>query len=121
MTAQQNEALMTALQKCVRQELGRLLIEGAFANRMSNEAPITREELARLMRNEIGNAMNRSGGAEAQSEFIEVDEVCSILKISKVTLHKWKRQGKLPFYRLGSRILFRRSDVMALPSKVTIG
>lgn len=39
------------------------------------------------------------------------DEVCDVLKLTKSTLYRFARDGKIPCVRLGSLIRFRRADV----------
>ena len=48
---------------------------------------------------------------ETTEDFITVKEVARLLGISLVTVHKWKKDGKLKFHRFGSRIRFRKSEV----------
>ena len=45
-------------------------------------------------------------------ELLSIKQVCELLKISKVTLHKWKRQGKIPFHRLAGKVYFKKSEVL---------
>jgi len=37
---------------------------------------------------------------------LKVDEVAEYLGVSKVTIHTWKRKGKIPFHRLGRKVYF---------------
>ena len=39
-------------------------------------------------------------------------EAAELLKISLVTLSNYKREGRLPFYRLGNRVYFKKGDIM---------
>ena len=48
----------------------------------------------------------------------EIQEIVKFLRVSRMTVHKWKEQGKIPFRRISSRIFFKRSEV--LESLVTI-
>ena len=48
----------------------------------------------------------------------EFDEVCKILNLSKVSIHEKKRRGEIPFHRLGGRIYFYKSEVLAAMKKV---
>ncbi len=41
------------------------------------------------------------------------DEACKIYGVSKVTLHKWKTEGRVKFYRIGTRIRYKKSDLLA--------
>ena len=39
-------------------------------------------------------------------------EVAELLKISLVTVHKYQKEGTLPFYKLGWHVYFRKGDIM---------
>lgn len=41
-------------------------------------------------------------------------ELSEFLDVSKVTIHKWRKEGRIPFIRIGSRIRFKKSDVLAV-------
>lgn len=40
-----------------------------------------------------------------------IDELAKYLKCSKVTIHRYKKDGMFPFYKAGRKIYFRRSEV----------
>lgn len=44
--------------------------------------------------------------------FLTAKEVCKLLSVSLVTLHKWKKDGKIKFHRFGSRIRFKRNEIL---------
>ena len=48
-----------------------------------------------------------------QSDYITRKEVCSLLKISLPTLHDWTRIGRLVSYKIGTRVLYRQSEVLS--------
>ncbi len=48
---------------------------------------------------------------------ITVPEVAENLRIAQVTVRKWVREQRLPFYRLGSRIFFRNADIIDFVEK----
>ena len=35
-----------------------------------------------------------------------------LFNVSKVTIHKWKKRGLLPFYKMNRKVYFKRSEVM---------
>ena len=49
---------------------------------------------------------------ETTEDFITVKEVARLLGVSLVTVHKWKKDGKLKFYQFGSRIRFKKSEIL---------
>ena len=49
---------------------------------------------------------------EKQDELIKIEEVAKMLNVSKVTIFAWKKQGKIPFYRIANKIYFKRNEVI---------
>lgn len=43
--------------------------------------------------------------------YLTSEELCSILKISRRTLHDYRSNGILPFIQLPGKVLFRESDI----------
>lgn len=50
--------------------------------------------------------------ATARSEWLTVGEACDTLRVTKATLYRWARQGRLRLYKLSSRATrLRRSEL----------
>ena len=49
----------------------------------------------------------------ATEEWLDNQDVIQMLKISKRSLQTYRDSGKLPYYRIGSKILYRRSEIEA--------
>ena len=45
------------------------------------------------------------------TEYLTRSEVCKLLKIDMSSLHRWRKEGKIPSYGLGNRVYFKRSEV----------
>ncbi|MHA6248185.1 helix-turn-helix domain-containing protein [Pontibacter sp. CAU 1760] len=45
-------------------------------------------------------------------EPISIQEVCSLLRVSRPTLHSWMAQGKIPFHRKGRRVYLFKTEVL---------
>ena len=71
-----------------------------FANQLINSAT----EVARLQ-------IQR---ADISKELFTIDEVCEMLKVSKMTLHRWDKNGVLKKIEVGGHRRYRRSDVEAV-------
>lgn len=71
-----------------------------FANQLINSAT----EVARLQ-------IQR---ADISKELLTIDEVCEMLKVSKMTLHRWDKNGVLKKIDVGGHRRYRRSDVEAV-------
>jgi excisionase family DNA binding protein len=51
---------------------------------------------------------------------LKIEEICSILHVSKVTIHKWKKAGRIPFHRISNRIFFKRCEVIESLKKIDL-
>ena len=71
-----------------------------FANQLINSAT----EVARLQ-------IQRS---DISKELLTIDEVAEMLKVSKMTLHRWDKNGVLKKIEVGGHRRYRRSDVEAV-------
>lgn len=49
---------------------------------------------------------------EIQPSLLTLKETAALLRHHPKTVERWARDGKIPFYRVGSRVLFQRSDVL---------
>jgi len=49
---------------------------------------------------------------DSQEDFLTVKQVSKLLGVSLVTIHKWKKDGKIKFHRFGTRIRFNRSEIL---------
>lgn len=52
--------------------------------------------------------------AEREEKLYTSEEVCKILRCSRPTLHRWKRDGLIPFVRIGTNIRYKESDLKKL-------
>ena len=46
------------------------------------------------------------------SEYIGMKELCALLKVSKVTIHVWKKNGLIPFQKIGGKLLFEKQAIL---------
>lgn len=44
---------------------------------------------------------------------LETKEVLEKLKISPATLYNWRNQGKIPFHKIGRRVYYKESQILA--------
>ena len=45
---------------------------------------------------------------------LTINEVCSLLKISRQTLNKWRREGKLKSVKINSRVYFSKAEIVSI-------
>lgn len=43
---------------------------------------------------------------------VTVKELCGFLGVTEATIIRWRKKGKIPFMKIGSRILFQKSAVL---------
>lgn len=48
---------------------------------------------------------------EDYEKLLTADEVCTELKVSRMTLHRWNKMGYLPCIHVGKSVRYRRSDI----------
>ena len=47
-----------------------------------------------------------------EEDFLTRKEVAKLLSVSNVTLSKWQKNGTLKFHRFGTRIRFKKSEIL---------
>jgi len=45
-------------------------------------------------------------------ELLAIEDIQKIFKVSKVTVHKWKKKGLIPFYKMNRKVYFKKSEVI---------
>lgn len=87
---------------------------------MNNEIvllPVSIEELETRLVNRFKVLFGSLQPAPDQTpaeDYITVKQAAKLLQVSAVTIHTWKREGKLKFYRFGTRIRFKQSEIESL-------
>ncbi|RYU81805.1 DNA-binding protein [Hymenobacter persicinus] len=49
----------------------------------------------------------------ATEPLLQMAQVCQLLSITRPTCNKWMAEGRLPSYRQGRRVYFKRAEVLA--------
>ena len=73
------------------------------------------EDLGTAIRRECQNVLSASVKTEVESpdQLLTVREVSELLSITVQTVHFYKKQGTLPFYKISGRTYLKRSEVIA--------
>jgi len=66
-----------------------------------------RQHFVRLAMDKIDNEKSES----KLSEYMTVDEVAKLLKLSKKTIRNWTSEGKIPSVKLGSAVRYRKTQI----------
>ncbi len=48
------------------------------------------------------------------SKFYKIEDVCELLQVSKITMYRWIKSGKITAYKVGKSYLFKVEDVHKL-------
>lgn len=75
-------------------------------------SPIPLEELISRLKSELNIVQPPEPQGAKEEEFLTAKEVSKLLGVSLVTLHNWKKKGMIKYYRFGSRIRFKKSEVL---------
>lgn len=75
--------------------------------------PIALKDLEKLLRDCVKSELqNFKPEAPPDDEFFGSKEASKILGISLVTLHFWRKQGRVRFYKIATRIRFKKSELL---------
>ena len=76
-------------------------------------------ELSELIKKSVRESFNNElrefikGSVREEEPLLQIEDACQLLKVSKVTIHKWKKQNKIRYYRIGRKIYFKRSELIS--------
>lgn len=45
-------------------------------------------------------------------DLLSTEDIQKVFKVSKVTVHKWKKKGLIPFYKMNRKVYFKKSEVI---------
>ncbi len=68
--------------------------------------------------NLLANLTPISPISEPLDRFVDDNEAQNITGFSNVTLWKMRRAGKLSVYKIGTKLRYKTSDLMALPKRI---
>lgn len=77
---------------------------------------ISAEELVKTIKDGIQEALSHklanSSTKENEDDLLTIEEVQKIFRVSKVTIHKWKKQGLIPFHKMNRKLYFKKSEII---------
>jgi len=50
---------------------------------------------------------------EPSDDLLNIEDIQKVFNVSKVTVHKWKKKGLLPYYKMNRKVYFKKSEVIA--------
>jgi excisionase family DNA binding protein len=75
---------------------------------LHNLSPLELEMLIKKIVEEVLN----NAPIDNPYELLTREEACSLLKINKTSLWKWTKKGKIIAYGIGTRVLYKKSELM---------
>ncbi len=76
------------------------------------------DELKEIIQDSINSEFAKiANQTNETSDLIKAKEACSFLQVSKVTLYNWMNEGLISGYYLGSRLYFKKSELIESLSK----
>jgi excisionase family DNA binding protein len=76
---------------------------------------INKEEFRTIIKDVMNEVLEKNSNEtpiNTSDDLIKIDEVSKLLQVSEVTIHKWKKDGLIPFHKLNRRLYFKKSEVM---------
>ncbi len=70
------------------------------------------DELRKILNESIADALSNVSQKSEEEKLLSRKEVAKFFRISLVTLNKWRRQNKIPFHKINSRIYFKHSEIL---------
>ena len=49
---------------------------------------------------------------EVEENLLSIEDLVKMFNVSKVTIHKWKKKGIIPFYKMNRRVYFKKSEII---------
>lgn len=81
---------------------------------------LTKEEIKELVHEAVRSEFHKISDELRPEELISRKETADILQISLVTLNKYSKKGILPSYKIGSRVRYKRHEVLDALNKLRI-
>lgn len=79
---------------------------------LHNLAPQDLELLIKkVIKDILGESLEKTHSKEPD-ELLTREEACSLLKISKTSLWKWTKDGKIKAYGIGNRVYYKRIELI---------
>ena len=76
---------------------------------------LTAEELVRTIQDGIKDALinehPNTSMKDLEEDLLSIEDVQKIFRVSKVTIHKWKKLGLIPYYKVNRKLYFKKSEV----------
>ncbi|PZD79660.1 helix-turn-helix domain-containing protein [Mesonia sp. K7] len=79
-----------------------------------NLVQVTPEQLEQLINRIVKEQLEKLKGLfkiKQSTDYLSREDVATLLKINKSTLHNWVKKGDLKSYGIGGRVYFKRAEI----------
>ncbi|MGZ7117711.1 MAG: helix-turn-helix domain-containing protein [Methanobacterium sp.] len=73
---------------------------------------LTVEELVNILDSRISFFIRQAPSKKPEDSLLKPKDVAKMLSVSRVTISQWMKSGRLPYCRIGTRIYFKKSEVL---------
>jgi excisionase family DNA binding protein len=72
------------------------------------------EEIQKMIQASVEKSVRKIIEEQSVSriQLVTIEELTKILKVTKPTIHNWRKKGIIPAIHIGGRVLFNLEDVM---------
>jgi excisionase family DNA binding protein len=74
--------------------------------------PVKLEEFNAQLEALVQKAVKDGMHNQSQFQLVTTEELMEILKVTKMSIHNWRKEGWLPCIKLGSNVRFNLEEVM---------
>lgn len=78
---------------------------------MKNVIIATHFELEELISDAVKNALQDLNAGESENKVYTTRQAMQYLNVSRSTLQRWRKEGKLKSIKVDSKVLFRQEDL----------
>jgi len=85
---------------------------------------ISKEDLQQIIRDSVKSELNNSTVPspiiKEEETLMNTKDVQSLFGVSRITIHKWKKQGLFPYHKINRKLYFKRSEVIASMKRISL-
>lgn len=88
--------------------------------RMQEMVIMPAEQLLQQVKSIVEAAISNRDKTETEEKLLSAAEACKLFQpaISKVSLHRWTKDGLIPVHRFRGRIWYKQSDIIAASKSI---
>lgn len=88
---------------------------------MKNELvfiPISLDELKTTISEVVRAELDKNGEKRQEPDLITRKEAAKLFGVTLVTIHQWVKNGKIKAYKIGSRVRFKKDELLGLVNDI---